>query len=94
MNTHSDDFKLRAVNMALQLLNKFSENFDQAAHFLILEPFLPLLNPEYYNQCLKPSLEPVLNRILILQKKKLYKLVNDKKKPKPLKLYEPKIEEV
>lgn len=94
VDTDSKIFKLRTINLALQLLDGFCENFDHSSQFLIVEPLVPLLQLGNYGRCLNERVQTVLDRIMILKKKKLYRLVTETKRPKPLKLYEPKIEDV
>lgn len=92
---NEDEFKIRSINLALNLLNQFCQFWnEEPSSVLIFEPFVPLLNVENYPVCLREKIEEVLKNILKLKKNKLIKLMLEKKKPKPLRLYEPEIEQV
>jgi len=91
---NTPDFKISAVNVSLQLLEELSKNLEQSAEYLIVEPFLPLLSEDNFHKCVRSQVKNVTERITLLKQKPLYRMVVEKKKPKPLKQYEPKIEDV
>jgi nucleolar protein 14 len=91
-------FKLRAVHTAVKLLLEFcchSENM--AASYQIFKPLLSTLKQldvEKYPCYLQKDIQSVISKIEEMTQKKLQFLVMERKKPKALRLYEPRIEEV
>lgn len=93
--TDDDDFKIKAVSLALHLLTRFCDLWGtNAAALLIFEPFVPLLRADNYCECLRGGAQEALEKVMSFKKEKLEKLMLESKKPKPLRLYEPRIEEV
>jgi nucleolar protein 14 len=93
-----DSFKLRALHMAVKLLLEFCchlENLPASYH--IFNPVLTTLKQidvEKYPCFLQEDIQSIILKIEEMAHKKLHFLVTEKKKPKALRLYEPRIEEV
>lgn len=93
-----DDFRVRSLGTAVMMLQEFNSNFKELPSrceiFESVFDYLKLL-PETYP-------ETVVEEIKRLQKhldedknnRKLEHIVMEKKKPKPLRLYEPNIQKV
>lgn len=91
----SEEFKVNAVALALNLLSEFCNFWEEGqSAILVFEPFIPLLDSNVFSDCLKEASDKVLAKILKFKNENLKMLVLQKKKPKPLRLYEPNIEEV
>lgn len=93
-----DEFKIRALLTAVNLLNEFKNHLEQLdAVYSIFEPVVKLLKPNSYDkypQSVRKSVKQLRKDLKALQNKKLEYIVREKKKPKPLRLYEPRIEAV
>lgn len=91
-------FKLRAVRTALKLLLEFCCHLENlAASYHIFKPVLTTLKQidvEKYPCFVQEDIRNVISKIEEIAHKKLHLLVMEKKKPKALRLYEPRIEEV
>ncbi|XP_063992037.1 nucleolar protein 14 homolog [Diachasmimorpha longicaudata] len=93
-----DDFRIRAFLTAVNLTEDFSKQLGEleAVHS-IFEPIINLLNInsyEKYPENIRKHVEKVSQDLLALEDKQLEYLVKAKKKPKALRLYEPRIERV
>ena len=93
-----DDFKIRALLTALNLLREFKNQLEELeAVYPIFEPILKLLKPnalDKYPPNARKHVKQLRKDLKELKKKKLEHIVREKKKPKPLRLYEPRIERV
>nr|XP_034188024.1 nucleolar protein 14 homolog [Osmia lignaria]XP_034188025.1 nucleolar protein 14 homolog [Osmia lignaria] len=93
-----DEFKIRALLTAVNLLNEFKNHLEQLdAVYSIFEPVVKLLKPNSYDkypQSVRKSVKQLRKDLKALKNKKLEYIVLEKKKPKPLRLYEPRIEAV
>lgn len=93
-----DDFKVRTLLTAVNLLCEFKNNLQELeAAYSIFEPIYKLLTVnsfDKYPSNLRKHIEEFKEDLYALKNKKLEYLVVEKKKPKPLKLYEPRIEAV
>jgi nucleolar protein 14 len=93
-----DSFKLRAVHTAAKLLTEFCCHLEStAASYQIFKPLLSTmqqLDVGKYPCYLQKDIQSVVSKIEEMTQKKLQLLVVEKKKPKALRLYEPRIEEV
>lgn len=96
--TITPDFKIRALNAALRLakdaFDKISENIG--SNFLA-EPFIPLMEKidlSLYPDFVKCSFDEAKSTLLAIVNKPLKKLTPPEKKPKALRLFEPRIEKV
>ena len=86
---------MNALSLGIKLLSEFCDNWERGQPaYLLFEEFVPLLNSKLYHGCLKDGVENVLEKILNFKRENLKMLVLEKKRPKPLRLYEPNIEEV
>lgn len=93
-----NDFRVRSLATAVKMLQEFNRNFKEIPSrceiFAVVYDYLKLL-PETYPKA-------VLEEIKLLQKqleedrnnRKLEYIIMEKKKPKPLRLYEPNIQKV
>nr|XP_014100713.2 nucleolar protein 14 homolog [Bactrocera oleae] len=96
LTTYSIDFKIRALNIALKLIKDIISNLEEsigsnyfAIPFLELFERIPLdIYPEFVHTNFKAA-KSVLENVSI---KKLTKIVPPEKKPKALRLLEPRIE--
>ncbi|XP_076681466.1 nucleolar protein 14 homolog l(3)07882 isoform X1 [Andrena cerasifolii] len=93
-----DDFKIRALLTALNLSREFKNQLEELeAVYPIFEPILKLLKPnalDKYPPNARKHVKHLRKDLKGLRKKKLEHIVREKKKPKPLRLYEPRIERV
>jgi nucleolar protein 14 len=91
-------FKLRALHTALKLLLEFCCHLDNlSASYHIFKPVLTTLkgiDVEKYPCFFQEDIQSIISNIEEMAHKKLQFLVKEKKKPKALRLYEPRIEEV
>jgi nucleolar protein 14 len=96
--SEDDSFKLRALHTAVKLLMEFCCHLENmAAGYQVLKPLLNTLKQfdvEKYPCYLQKDIKSVMSKIEQMTQKKLQFLVMEKKKPKVLRLYEPRIEEV
>ncbi|XP_023701640.1 nucleolar protein 14 [Cryptotermes secundus] len=93
-----DRFKLRALHTAVKLLIEFCCHLENmAASYEILKPLLSTLKQldmGKYPLYLQKDMKSAMSKIEEMRQKKLQFLVMEKKKPKALRLYEPRIEQV
>ncbi|XP_076230915.1 nucleolar protein 14 homolog l(3)07882 [Calliopsis andreniformis] len=92
------EFKIRALLTAVNLLREFKNHLEELeAVYSIFEPILKLLKRntfDKYPSNVKKYIKQLRKDLKILKNKKLEYIVLEKKKPKPLRLYEPQIETV
>jgi len=90
-----DDFKIRALLTAVNLLTEFKNQFQELeAVYPIFEHIFLLLkinNFKQYPPHVRDHIKLLCKELEFLQNKKLKYIVLEKKRPKPLKTYEPKI---
>lgn len=92
---NSEEFKVKAISLTLQILSELCDLLgDKNGSILIFEPFLNLLNSTSFSSCLEETVKIIVSKIENMKIKGLDKLVLERKRPKPLKLYEPRIEEM
>ncbi|XP_076293814.1 nucleolar protein 14 homolog l(3)07882 [Lasioglossum baleicum] len=93
-----DEFKIRALITAVNMLREFKNQFEELeAVYSIFEPIFKLLKANAFDKYpanVKKHVKQLRKELKELKKKKLEYLVVQKKKPKPLRLYEPRIERV
>lgn len=93
-----DEFKVRTLLTAVNLINEFKNQLDELeAAPTIFQPIIKLLkksNWKNYPTNVRQRVKEVRAELKSLSDKKLEYMVRDKKKPKALRLYEPKIERV
>jgi len=91
-------FKLRALHTAVKLLLEFFCHLENlSASYHIFKPVLTTLkriDVEKYPRFLQEDIQSIISKTEEMAHKKLHFLVKEKKKPKALRLYEPRIEEV
>ncbi|XP_041369005.1 nucleolar protein 14-like [Gigantopelta aegis] len=94
----TDNFRVNAVNSCVHLLQEFSTLYADLPSYT--EIFLPVIEickqlPKHlYPQSLQSALSNLLSQIDKSSQKPRQCLVIQKKKPQPLKMFEPKFEEV
>ncbi|XP_054015738.1 nucleolar protein 14 homolog [Hylaeus anthracinus] len=93
-----DEFKVRSLLTAVNLIREFKNQLKELeAVYSIFEPVLKLLKPDAFNKYplkVKKHIKQIRNDLKELKTIKLEYIVVEKKKPKPLRLYEPRIETV
>ncbi|KAK9305827.1 hypothetical protein QLX08_003328 [Tetragonisca angustula] len=93
-----DDFRIRALLIAVNLLGEFKNHLEELeAAYSIFEPILKLLKLNSFNKyplSVTKHIKRLRKNLKELKNKKLEYIVVEKKKPKPLRLYEPRIEAV
>ncbi|CAK9823662.1 Nucleolar protein 14 homolog [Anthophora retusa] len=93
-----DEFRVTALLTAVNLLREFKTQLEELdAVYSIFEPILKLLNPNTFNKYpknVKKHIKQLRKDLKELKNKKLKYIVFEKKKPKALRLYEPRIEVV
>lgn len=91
-------FKFRAFHTAVKLLFEFCCHLENlSASYYIFKPVLTTLkwiDVEKYPCFLQEDIQSIISKIEEMAHKKLQFLVKEEKKPKALRLYEPRIEEV
>ncbi|XP_043273708.1 nucleolar protein 14 homolog [Venturia canescens] len=97
-NEFDDDFRLRAFVTALNMTLEFKRQFEEleAVHAIFF-PIIKLLqinDRSRYPKNVKKHVEKIRQELESLAEKKLEFIVREKKKPKALRLYEPRIERV
>ncbi|XP_034941033.1 nucleolar protein 14 homolog [Chelonus insularis] len=94
----TDNFRIRAFVTALNLTNEFRDQLKELeAVYSIFEPIVKLLDinsVENYPENIRVHVNKIHEDLKKLADKKLKYLVREKKGPKALRLYEPKIEKV
>lgn len=90
-----DDFKIRALLTAVNLVREFKNQLQELeAVYSIFEPILKLLEInkfKNYPSNVRKRIKEVRKELALLRSKKLEYIVLEKKRPKPLRTYEPKI---
>ncbi|XP_076163740.1 nucleolar protein 14 homolog l(3)07882 [Ptiloglossa arizonensis] len=93
-----DEFKIRSLLTAINLIREFKNQLEELeAVYSIFEPVLKLLKLNAFNKypsTVKKHIKQLRKDLKELKNKKLEYIVLEKKKPKPLRLYEPRIETV
>ncbi|XP_021939078.1 nucleolar protein 14 homolog [Zootermopsis nevadensis] len=93
-----DSFKLRALHTAVKLLLEFCCHLENmSASYHIFKPVLTTLKQlevVKYPSFLQEDIKSVISKVEKMEQQKLQFLVMEKKKPKALRLYEPRVEEV
>jgi len=94
---YNDQFRVSALNVAVQLISNFVDLWDELpAAAEIYNPILKSLLKlplEFYNSQVKESVDTLVLRLEKLKAKTRTRLLHEAKKPRPLRLYEPVIEE-
>ncbi|KAB0794544.1 hypothetical protein PPYR_11383 [Photinus pyralis] len=94
----SEDFKQRSLQVALQLVSEFNENFHELSSnceiFSPIEEYLGQIPTANYTPDLRQLLGEILDKLKSNHDKKLYYIVMQASKPKALRLYEPNIQKV
>ncbi|KZC12171.1 PREDICTED: nucleolar protein 14 homolog [Dufourea novaeangliae] len=94
----TDEFKIRALLTAVNLMREFKNQLQELeAAYSIFEPTLKLLTANAFHEypsTVKKHIKQLRKDLKELKKRKLEYIVLEKKKPKPLRLYEPRIEAV
>ncbi|XP_054725835.1 nucleolar protein 14 homolog [Anastrepha obliqua] len=96
LTTFSVDFKIRALNMALKMIKDIISNLEEniGSNYFAL-PFLELferLSVDVYPEFVRDNFTAAKIVLERVSKKKLTKIVPPEKKPKALRLLEPRIE--
>ncbi|EZA57140.1 hypothetical protein DMN91_007127 [Ooceraea biroi] len=91
----NDEFRIRAVLTAVNLIKDFKNQLQEleAVHS-IFEPVVQLLSSckfKNYPSNVRRRIREVRKELALLRNKKLEYIVLEKKRPKPLRMYEPKI---
>lgn len=93
-----DEFRIRGLSTVTNLLREFKNHLEELeAVYSIFEPILQLLKAntfDKYPPSVKKHIKQLRKDLKELKNKKLEYIVVEKKKPKPLRLYEPRIEVV
>ncbi|KAK2584541.1 hypothetical protein KPH14_006910 [Odynerus spinipes] len=93
-----NDFKIRALFTALNLVSEFKSHLQELqSAYSIFEPIMKLLKENVcdgYPSSLKKNIKQLCEELMSLKNKKLEYIVREKKRPKPLRQYEPRIETV
>ncbi|KAK3603036.1 hypothetical protein CHS0354_037784 [Potamilus streckersoni] len=96
--TCNDEFRLSAINNSLILIREFSNLYAELPSYK--EIFTPITNMckklpvQDFPTALQKNLKNLMENICANCQRKRQFLVIQKKKPQPLKMYEPKVEEV
>ncbi|XP_069679275.1 nucleolar protein 14 [Periplaneta americana] len=98
INSEKTNFNIRALHTAVKLLLEFCEHFwNVTSNYIIFNPVaitLKKLDVEKYPSVLIKDIQRLFAKVEEKRQQKLEFLVLEKKKPKALRLYEPRIEEV
>lgn len=90
-----DEFRIRALLTAINLITEFKNQLQELeAVYSIFEPIHKLLKInkfKNYPQNIRSRIKELRKDLKLLQSKKLEYIVLEKKRPKPLRTYEPKI---
>lgn len=93
-----DEYKIRTLLTAVNMLNEFKNNFDELeAVYSIFEPIYKLLKSNKFDKYppeARKHIKKLKKDLRELSARELKYLVLEKKRPKPLRMYEPKIEAV
>lgn len=91
-----EDFKVRALVTALNLISEFRGQLEGLqASWAVFEPIYTLLRIlplDKYSNDVKALVKSLRRDLKTLSTKELKHLVREKKKPKPMRQYEPRIE--
>ncbi|XP_050310723.1 nucleolar protein 14 homolog [Anthonomus grandis grandis] len=95
----SDNFKVSCLHLTLKLLNEFRENLQELPSnveiFADVDKYLGQISMEFYPDLVKREYKEFCDSFSKMKsERRLQHLVMEQKKPKALRLYEPKIEEV
>lgn len=92
------DFKIRVFATTINLICEFKKQYEELeAVYSMFEPILKMLKCNFmkkYPKNLRQRVNELIEELEVLKEKKLEFLVREKKKPKALRLYEPRIERV
>ncbi|KAM0726823.1 Nucleolar protein 14 [Formica fusca] len=90
-----DEFRIKALLTAINLVTEFKNQFQELeAVYSIFEPIHTLLKInkfKNYPRNIRSHIKQLRKDLKLLQSKKLEYIVLEKKRPKPLRTYEPKI---
>lgn len=93
-----NDFKIRALFTAVNLITEFKNQLQELdSVYSIFEPIMKLLKENTcngYPSSLKKNIKQLCEEIVNLKSKILEYIIREKKRPKPLRQYEPRIEKV
>ncbi|XP_047352616.1 nucleolar protein 14 homolog [Vespa velutina] len=93
-----NDYRIRVLFTAINLINEFKNHLQELeSAYSIFEPIIKLLkeNPcNGYPSTLKEHIKHLNGELIDLKNKKLEYIIREKKRPKPLRQYEPHIERV
>lgn len=93
----NDEFRVASLSIAVRLLKDFLSLWDELPS--ILEVYNPVLESlrklplDRYNSCIKETAGALLAQIEKLSARTRKRLIHEAKKPKPLRLYEPAVED-
>ena len=93
----NDEFRVASLSIGVRLLKDFLSLWDELPS--IPEVYNPVLESlrklplERYNSCMKESVGALLVQIEKLGGRTRKRLIHEAKKPKPLRLYEPAVED-
>ncbi|KAF5303825.1 hypothetical protein FQA39_LY09810 [Lamprigera yunnana] len=94
----SEDFKVRSLYSALKVLSEFNQNFKELSSnreiFSLVVKYLEQIPSHNYPLEVQQEMTSLTNSLKLTLDKKLYYIVNEEKRPKALRLYEPKIEKI
>lgn len=92
------DFKIRVFSTTINLIYEFKKQYEELeAAYSIFEPILNMLKCDFikkYPKNLRKRVKELIGELEAMKSKKLEFIVREKKKPKALRLYEPRIEKV
>lgn len=93
-----NDYRIRVLFTAINLITEFKNHLQELeSAYSIFEPIMKLLkeNPcNGYPSSLKKHIKQLCEELVGLKNKKLEYIIREKKRPKPLRQYEPQIERV
>lgn len=93
-----NDFKLRVFATTINLIFEFKKQYEELdTVYAIFEPILKMLKSDFikkYPKNLRQKVKELSEELELMKLKKLEFIVREKKKPKALRLYEPRIEKV
>jgi len=94
---YNDQFRVSALHVTIRLISNFVDLWNEQPAsieiFNLILKSLVKLPVEHYHSQLKESIEALVLRLNQLTTKTRKRLVHEAKKPRPLRLYEPVIEE-
>ena len=92
------DFKIRVFVTAINLIYEFKKQYEELeAAYAIFEPIHKMLKCDFikeYPKNLRLKVKELIRELETMKVKKLEHITREKKKPKSLRLYEPRIERV